>query len=193
MTACREVILSAGSFNSPQLLMLSGIGDPAELTSFGIPVRVNLPSVGKNLTDHVLLPGPWQVNNNQTFDYYLAPDVLAQNIQEWNRTHQGPLSWTIVNQMAWLRLPQNDTIIQTYGDPSPGPASAHYQFFWVNGWVVPGSFKPEGNWMTFFSNLISPTSRKRLILPTSLFDSPLFLGRWNGQIEELEPIRSSPR
>ncbi len=49
----REVILSGGSINSPQLLMLSGIGDPAELKQHGIPVAVALPAVGKNLQDHI--------------------------------------------------------------------------------------------------------------------------------------------
>jgi choline dehydrogenase len=47
----REVILSGGAFNTPQLLMLSGIGPKEELERFGIPVRVNLPGVGANLQD----------------------------------------------------------------------------------------------------------------------------------------------
>src|ERR1700716_2917358 len=49
----REVILSGGSINSPQLLMLSGIGDPDELGAQEIPVTVPLSGVGKNLQDHV--------------------------------------------------------------------------------------------------------------------------------------------
>lgn len=49
--AAREVILAGGAFNTPQLLMLSGIGPKATLTQFGIPVRVDLPGVGKNLQD----------------------------------------------------------------------------------------------------------------------------------------------
>jgi choline dehydrogenase len=49
--ARREVILSAGAFNSPQLLKLSGIGPRAELERHGIPVRVDLPGVGRNLQD----------------------------------------------------------------------------------------------------------------------------------------------
>jgi choline dehydrogenase len=49
--ARREVIVCAGAFNSPQLLMLSGIGPKAELDSFKIPVLVDLPGVGANLQD----------------------------------------------------------------------------------------------------------------------------------------------
>jgi choline dehydrogenase len=50
-TACREVIVAAGAFNSPQLLMLSGIGPAAELQALGITPLVNLPGVGANLQD----------------------------------------------------------------------------------------------------------------------------------------------
>ena len=49
--AAREVILAGGAFNTPQLLMLSGIGPPAALDAVGIPVRVPLEGVGKNLQD----------------------------------------------------------------------------------------------------------------------------------------------
>jgi choline dehydrogenase len=49
--AAREVILAGGAFNSPQLLMLSGIGPAAHLASFGIQARVDLPGVGQNLQD----------------------------------------------------------------------------------------------------------------------------------------------
>ena len=48
----RELILSAGSINTPQLLMLSGIGEPDYLREFGIAVSVPLPGVGRNLQDH---------------------------------------------------------------------------------------------------------------------------------------------
>ncbi|MBO0756210.1 MAG: GMC family oxidoreductase N-terminal domain-containing protein, partial [Bradyrhizobiaceae bacterium] len=48
----REVILCAGTINSPQVLMLSGVGDPGALRSVGIPVKIPLPGVGRNLQDH---------------------------------------------------------------------------------------------------------------------------------------------
>lgn len=52
LRAAREVVLSAGALQSPQLLMLSGIGDGAELQALGLPVQHHLPGVGRNLHDH---------------------------------------------------------------------------------------------------------------------------------------------
>ncbi len=51
--AAREVIVSAGVVNSPQVLMLSGIGPADELRTHGLDVVIDLPGVGKNLQDHV--------------------------------------------------------------------------------------------------------------------------------------------
>ena len=187
--ARKEVILSAGVFNTPQLLMLSGIGDSSELTSLGIDTRVNLPSVGKNMTDHTLLQNAWQINTNQTINTYLTPDALPQLIQQWNQTHQGLLSWTTSNQMAWLRLPQDDPIIQTYGDPSPGTTSAHFELIWTNAWTIPGVAEPEGSWMSIFTNLISPTSRKCLTPFTPLSDpSVTFLAGGDVKLKSSNPF-----
>jgi choline dehydrogenase len=57
ITADKEVILAAGSIGSPKLMMLSGIGDASALRRLGIEVVENLPGVGENLQDHVLLLG----------------------------------------------------------------------------------------------------------------------------------------
>jgi len=53
----KEVILAAGAIHSPKLLMLSGVGEASALRSLGIDVVENLPGVGENLQDHVLLSG----------------------------------------------------------------------------------------------------------------------------------------
>jgi len=60
----QEVILSAGSFDSPKLLMLSGIGDVAQLQAMEIPVVVDLPGVGQNLQDHILVPVPYEATQD---------------------------------------------------------------------------------------------------------------------------------
>jgi choline dehydrogenase len=55
--AAREVIVSLGAMGTPQLLIRSGIGDPADLARLGVPVQAALPGVGRNLQDHPLLTG----------------------------------------------------------------------------------------------------------------------------------------
>lgn len=71
--ASREVILCGGTFNTPQLLMLSGIGPPITLRAFGIPVRAALDGVGKNLQDRYeigivnKMRAPWAAFAGATF------------------------------------------------------------------------------------------------------------------------------
>ena len=55
-----EIVLSAGPVQSPQLLMLSGVGSADQLHQFGIPVVADLPGVGKNLRDHPSVHGRWR-------------------------------------------------------------------------------------------------------------------------------------
>ena len=87
-TASREVIISAGAYNSPQLLKLSGIGPASELSRFGIPLLVDLPGVGANLQDHyeisvnARVPLPWPALNGCTFGFYGAPDPC---LEKWKR------------------------------------------------------------------------------------------------------------
>src|SRR6185369_16206951 len=59
--AAREVVVSAGSINSPQLLELSGIGQPERLQGLGITVRHALPGVGENLRDHYAPRTRWAI------------------------------------------------------------------------------------------------------------------------------------
>jgi choline dehydrogenase-like flavoprotein len=66
--AAREVVLSAGAVNTPQLLMLSGIGDEEHLCEFGIDVVHHAPEVGRNLMDHLVCPMGFAVRDGSLFD-----------------------------------------------------------------------------------------------------------------------------
>jgi choline dehydrogenase len=57
--AAREIILCGGAVNTPQLLMLSGIGDAAHLADHGIRVQHHAPEVGRNLLDHLVVMVGW--------------------------------------------------------------------------------------------------------------------------------------
>lgn len=67
-TARRQVILSAGSIGSPQLLQLSGIGDPGHLRSLGIEVVVAQPAVGENLQDHLQIVSGYRFKTLTSFE-----------------------------------------------------------------------------------------------------------------------------
>ena len=67
MRARREVVLCGGAINSPQLLLLSGIGDREQLAAHGIDVVQHAPQVGKNLTDHLVAPLGFDVTNDTLF------------------------------------------------------------------------------------------------------------------------------
>ncbi|CZS96463.1 related to alcohol oxidase [Rhynchosporium agropyri] len=85
ITAKREVILSAGSFQSPGLLEVSGIGKKSVLDAAGITQLINLPSVGENLQDHIRIQSSYQLKDNFTsidvFRYNTT--VAAEQLQLW--------------------------------------------------------------------------------------------------------------
>jgi len=73
----KEVLVCGGVINSPQLLMLSGIGDPDELRAHGIAVKLPLKGVGKNLQDHVMAPLPFRRRQPGPFLRNMRLDRLA--------------------------------------------------------------------------------------------------------------------
>ena len=101
--AAREIVLSGGAYNSPQLLMLSGIGPADELRKVGIKPIQDLPGVGCNLQDHAEV----SVINLATQPVSLAKnlrwDRLALNVLRWSVTHDGPVSRMPVVTNGWYR------------------------------------------------------------------------------------------
>src|ERR1019366_1246996 len=81
--AAREVILSGGAFNSPQVLMLSGIGAADELRAHGIEVRVDSPGVGRNLSEHARVPVEFATRGSISFLNELRADRVARSGLQW--------------------------------------------------------------------------------------------------------------
>ncbi|KDQ32751.1 hypothetical protein PLEOSDRAFT_1031974 [Pleurotus ostreatus PC15] len=177
-TARREVILSSGAVGTPQLLMLSGIGDRKALSKVGIKAIVNNPDVGEHLQDHPFLPLQWEVNSNETFDQiFYNPDLAAAVLDQWNRNHTGPLATNpVTNQLGFLRIPKNHSIWEQFEDPSSGPHAPHYEIAFGNSFVTTSAqdLPTSGGFLSITPIVVSPTSRGYVRLNTSNpFDQPL--------------------
>ncbi|KAH6904200.1 GMC oxidoreductase-domain-containing protein, partial [Coprinopsis sp. MPI-PUGE-AT-0042] len=92
VTATKEVILSAGSYGTPQLLLLSGIGDARELKGLGIHPTIDLPSVGKNLTEHPILATMWNVTEATVIDVSQNQTYQEEVLKQWQASKTGPLT-----------------------------------------------------------------------------------------------------
>ncbi|KAK0229807.1 aryl-alcohol oxidase precursor, partial [Armillaria nabsnona] len=169
----REIILSAGSIGTPNILLHSGIGDDTELTALGIDPTLNLPDVGKNLTDHPLYIGlSFFVNDTSTIEniYFRNTTFQAETLAEWQANRTGFLSAGITNQAGFLRIPEEAGILD--GDPCAGNRTAHYEFIFTNGILSPSP--PPGNFLSITVAGLCPLSRGNVTInSTNPLDSPL--------------------
>jgi choline dehydrogenase len=92
LRAGREVILSAGAIQSPQILELSGIGAPDHLRRHGIEVRHELSGVGSHLTDHYISRLSWRLRRNISLNNHAHGLGLATEILRYGLTRRGLLS-----------------------------------------------------------------------------------------------------
>lgn len=123
------MIVSSGVIGTPHLLLNSGLGDSAILTSIGVKPLVHLPSVGQNLTDHAFVANTWQVNSTETFETAIRNATLAEaQLRQWNETRTGPYAASTFNVAGWLRAPKNSPAFEKYPDPAAGPHTAHFEF-----------------------------------------------------------------
>jgi len=173
VTASKEVIISAGTIGTPQLLMNSGIGDEDYLVSMGIKPLVALPDVGKNLSADIAVSLVYNVNTTQTFDEIIQNVTFRDELTaKWTKTGgTGPLGISYVSHVITTRLQSNATIFQNMSDPAAGPNTPH-----LHGTVQNGDtgFTVSGHYLTLPATLLTPTSRGDVKLASSdPFDPPL--------------------
>ncbi|KAI0063373.1 alcohol oxidase [Artomyces pyxidatus] len=169
LTATTEVILSAGAINTPQILMLSGIGPSAQLSKFGIKTLVNLPDVGQHLQDHVVLPNVFTVNATFTQDDIARnATLIAEDYEQWALYKTGQFATAPTAEIGWGRIPANSAIYRTVDDPSSGPHAPHFELQWAEAFASFVQPTPAtGHYLMFSSNLVSPTSRGSVTLTSS--------------------------
>ncbi|KAI5204542.1 alcohol oxidase [Aureobasidium subglaciale] len=106
INACKEVILSAGSFQSPGLLELSGIGNSSIITAAGIEPVLELPTVGENLQDHIRIQNSFKLKNMTSFDVlkYNAA-YKAEQLALYNANNESLYDYA-ASGFAYLTWPQ---------------------------------------------------------------------------------------
>ncbi|KAA8647953.1 GMC family oxidoreductase [Aspergillus tanneri] len=105
LSARKEVILSAGAFQSPQLLMVSGIGPSAILNEHGIPVIADRPGVGQNMQDHIIYAPSYRVSL-VTQSALLDPAFEAQANKDYNERAAGIYTNPTSDLLAWEKVPE---------------------------------------------------------------------------------------
>ncbi|KAF3070358.1 Versicolorin B synthase [Daldinia childiae] len=103
--ARKEVIVSAGAFQSPQILMVSGIGPKDTLEKHGIEVLQDSPGVGQNMRDHVLLGTSYRVNV-RTAAAFGDPEQAALFEKQYSQGN-GPMTSNGVDLLGWEHLPRH--------------------------------------------------------------------------------------
>lgn len=121
--ANKEVILSAGAFQSPQLLQLSGIGDRRELHRHGIDCVKEISGVGKNLQDHLFFPIAGFLKQNQGINHYMKLWDKAKALGNYYFSGRGPFSVSPLEAFAFMHTANQDRVnMQFHFAPfHPGP------------------------------------------------------------------------
>jgi len=172
-TARREVLVSGGSINSPQLLMLSGIGPAGELARHGIDVVLDVPGVGQNLQDHLALPVIFTVGSNPTLLNAEKPAQLAKFLLQ----RKGMLTSNVGEAMAFVRTRDD------LAAPDVQIIIAPVEY------IDHGLTVPPGHGMTIGGVLLRPKSIGEITLAsTDPFAAPIIDANYLADPADLAPL-----
>ncbi|KPJ08244.1 Glucose dehydrogenase [acceptor] [Papilio machaon] len=184
-----EIILSAGTINSPQLLMLSGIGEKNHLEAKRIKCKVDLPGVGKNLQDHLILTIP--VFSNEPGYENIEEKYLDVALYAYNRTG----SWaqtSIADILAFFAKGKNALIpdFQSHLVIFPKNSTRAKNFFSIYKEPIAQTFAnliEKHSVYIFQFNLLHPYSRGNISLNSNdPFDSPLIYPNYFDDTRDLD-------
>jgi choline dehydrogenase len=195
ITASREVILCGGAINSPQVLMLSGIGPAGALRSLGIAVAADLPGVGQNLQNHPAYRLHYAVSQPVTAYRYLAPHRALATGLDYVLRRRGFLSEGVFPTGGFLRTDPALAVPDVQICLSPVLVQRSGEGIW--------GLMPRRHGVTLLVNQGTPWSRGEvrlragdpaappLILP-NYFDDPRDMAVLVGGVQKLRRIMAQP-
>ena len=152
ISARREVVLSAGAFGSPKLLMLSGIGPADELRRHGIPVLADVAQVGQNLQNHPGVDVQWSADDQDSLTSEIGVRGQVRLAAEWGLLRRGLGATNFFEAGAFLRT--NDRV--AFPD-------MQYEFLALTRRLVNGKLVPVPGFQ-FWMDLSRPHSRGQVTL-----------------------------
>ncbi len=157
LRARREVIVSAGALQSPQLLLLSGVGAGSDLQALGVPLRHDLPGVGRHLHDHldctIVVNAP-RMTESFGVSWRGVARVIA-GIGEWRARRSGPLTTNFAEAGGFIRS-------------SPDETAPDLQLHFVIGKLVDHGRKTVfGHGLSCHLCVLRPRSRGRVALASA--------------------------
>ncbi|MCJ1430299.1 hypothetical protein MMC29_008216, partial [Sticta canariensis] len=181
LSARREVILAAGVFRSPQMLMVSGIGPAATLEHFDVPVLSDLRGVGQNMWDQPYFGVTHRVNVTTQSQLFGNATFAAQATEEYLQNQTGPLTSGGGTTVAFEKLPE-----QLRGKLSPATLSAFSKFpaDWPELELLPlagtaAETNDSDNYASFTIAVLTTTSRGNVTInSTDTNLNPLVSPNW---------------
>ena len=194
LSARKEVVLSAGAFQSPQLLMVSGIGPPDTLKQYSIPVISALSGVGQNMWDTLIFGPSFRVNVVTVSQIGQNPQYTAQITAQYINNQSGPLT-SAVDYAAYENLPDRSNL-----SASTRASLAFFPSDWPEvGYLPIGTYtgypsQPSSamlndgfNYGTIAAALIAPLSRGNVtITSTDTSDLPAINPNWLSHPADVE-------
>jgi len=153
--ATREVLLCGGAYNSPQLLMLSGVGPAEHLALRQIEVLLDHPQVGQNLQDHPAAGAAWSTDQPVSLLVAALPDTAQEHLEAFTQNGQGPLTSNIGEGGGFIRT-------------RPGLPAPNAQFHLAPVMFIDeGLADPPDHGMLLSVCLVKPQSRGEVTLASA--------------------------